>query len=81
MGENERDVSRAKSVEEAVKCKGFCANECVTGYCPIALGRAYDEYSDMGYPIPKNCKECWFNTYRCEDCIFYKTEDCVRKED
>lgn len=63
------------------KCKGFCANECVTGHCPIALDKAYDEYSDMGYDVPKNCKECCYNTFNCEDCIFQDSKYCVKLED
>nr|DAZ67977.1 MAG TPA: hypothetical protein [Caudoviricetes sp.] len=62
------------------KCKGFCANECVTGYCPIALDRKYDWYSDMGYDVPKNCKECYYNTFNCADCIFQKSKYCIKLE-
>lgn len=32
----------------------FCACECVNGYCPIAMDRANDWYSDIGYDVPKN---------------------------
>lgn len=60
------------------KCKGFCANECVTGYCPIALDNQYDWYGDMGHDIPKNCKECYYNTFNCEDCIFQESKYCIK---
>lgn len=58
------------------RCEGFCATECVTGYCPIALNRENDWYSDMGYDVPKSCKDCQYNTGRCEDCIFEKSSEC-----
>ena len=62
------------------KCKGFCANECATGQCPVALDRQYDWYSDMEYDVPKNCKECGCNTFNCEDCIFQESKYCVKLE-
>ena len=54
----------------------FCACECVNGYCPIAMDRENDWYSDMGYDVPKNCRSCQYNTGRCEDCIFEKSSEC-----
>ena len=30
----------------------FCSCECVNGSCPIAMNRANDWYSDMGYDVP-----------------------------
>lgn len=57
-------------------CKAFCACECVNGYCPIAMDRENDWYSDMGYDVPKSCRDCQYNTGRCEDCIFEKSSEC-----
>lgn len=54
----------------------FCACECVNGQCPIAMDRANDWYSDMGYDVPKSCRSCQYNTRKCEDCIFEETADC-----
>ena len=61
------------------RCEGFCATECVTGYCPIALNRENDWYSDMGYDVPKSCKDCQYNTGRCEDCIFEESSEMYER--
>lgn len=54
----------------------FCAYECVNGYCPIAMDRKNDWYSDMGYDVQKSCRTCQYNTGKCEDCIFEKSSEC-----
>ena len=59
------------------RCPGFCASECVSGQCPKALARSCDWYTDMGFDVPKSCKDCWYNTGQCEDCIFEGSEQCV----
>ena len=27
--------------------------------------------------FPKSCKDCWYNTGQCDDCIFESSEQCV----
>ena len=26
---------------------------------------------------PKSCRDCWYNTGQCDDCIFESSEQCV----
>lgn len=33
--------------------------------------------TDVGFDVPKSCKDCWCNTGQCEDCIFKGSEQCV----
>lgn len=58
------------------RCHGFCAFECVSGQCPQALAQSCDWYTDIGFDVPKLCRDCWYNTGKCEDCIFEKSSEC-----
>ena len=58
------------------RCHGFCAFECVSGQCPQELVQSCDLYTDMCYDVPKSCRDCWYNTGKCEDCIFEKSSEC-----
>lgn len=64
------------------RMKCFTSAACSV-YCPNAAIEAYDERygyglaEDMGYQ-EISCKDCMYNTGRCEDCLFYKSEDCAK---
>lgn len=58
------------------RCDAFCASECVNGYCPKALAEEYEWYEEMGHEVPNGCRDCWFNTGKCEDCILEESADC-----
>lgn len=66
-------------------CYGFCAFECISGQCPQTLAqcngwwyilRAKSGF-DMELDMPKSCRDCWYNTGKCEDCVFEGSEQCV----
>ena len=57
------------------KCKDFRPVECVNGHCPDIP----TEYDDREFSNGISCEECWYNTYRCEDCLFLKTEYCPKE--
>ena len=66
------------------RCHGFCASECISGQCPqLLLQRGIWQYIGMGikfdaeFDVPKSCKDCWYNTWKCNDCIFEGNEQCV----
>ena len=52
-------------------CPGFCAAECASGQCQKALAQSCD------CDVPKSCRDCWYNTGQCDDCIFEGSEQCV----
>lgn len=62
-----------------IYCKGFCAVECVTGKCPKALQQEYDYYDDL-YDVPKSCRDCWYNTGLCNECLFEGSPYCIMEE-
>lgn len=49
------------------QCNWFCAAECVNGYCPKARR---EEREERGMDVINNCQDCWYDTGKCEDCIF-----------
>lgn len=58
------------------KCRSFCADKCINGYCP----NIPSEYDEQEYTKGIKCSECWFNTGKCSDCIFEGSEICVKEE-
>ena len=58
------------------KCHGFCAAECINGYCPD-IPTAFD---DAEYSNGVKCSECIYNSGECSDCIFEGSPECVKEE-
>ena len=56
-------------------CSGFVSATCIDGSCPGIPS----EFDDREYGTDLDCEDCWFNTGKCEDCIFRGSEDCLEK--
>ena len=54
------------------KCEYFCPIKCEGAPCHNEL---YDKNKWNG-GTPNECCDCWFNTGKCEDCIFEKSSEC-----
>lgn len=64
----------------------FTSYHCTCGECPnaqydIANNRyGFGIAEDMG--LEKiNCKECCYNTGKCEDCMFNGTDECTKEKE
>lgn len=63
-----------KKARRERRCKSYCGLSCIDGTCPIANR---EEYEERGYPVPKNCGDC-YRYEGCEDCCFDGTEYCEK---
>lgn len=56
-------------------CEQFTASACTDGRCPVALK---EEYPDQMDGAPNDCRQCYYKTGLCKDCIFDKTIYCPK---
>ena len=62
-------------MKKTTKKDCFCSIYCVNGYCPHALGEEHRSRDDDIYFAYEgmerlSCRQCWYNTGLCKDCIF-----------
>lgn len=58
------------------KCGAFTSVMCGTGHCPDIP----TEYDEREYSNGITCAKCWYQTYRCKDCLFQETKYCPKSE-
>lgn len=56
-------------------CSGFVSATCIDGSCPDIPS----EWDDREFSMGLDCKDCWFNTGKCEDCICRGSEYCEKE--
>lgn len=71
-------------MKKNMKKKCFVNPHCVWDCPNFAIDRINDKYGygiaeDMGLEEIK-CKDCHYETGKCEDCLFYGSKDCPEKE-
>ena len=58
-----------------------CSYDCPNFTIDIANNRyGYGIAEDMGFKRIR-CKECYYNTGKCEDCLFFNGSECAKMEE